>query len=168
METCHPGGSDRHRWDFLLHGRRRVPVAWLWLAAWGEVLFLFAIVDVESRRVPNELVLACSVAALLLSLAGFGPQPLNALLGGAVGLALFILLALIQRGALGMGDVKLAGLIGLLAGYPGVLAALTIGVIAGGLGALALLLARRVERRSFIPYVPFLAAGAWALMLYAM
>ncbi len=139
-----------------------------WVALWGEVLFLFAIVDVESRRVPNVLVLGCSVAAVLLSLAGFGPRPLNALLGGAVGLAIFFVLALVQRGAMGMGDVKFAALIGLLTGYPGVLAALTIGVIAGGLGALVLLLARRVGRKSFIPYVPFLAAGAWFLMLYAV
>ncbi len=138
-----------------------------WLMAWGEILLLFALVDLESRRVPNPLVLACGIAALILSLAGFGPRPLNALIGGTVGFAIFFVLVLVQRGAMGMGDVKFAALVGLLTGYPGVLAALTVGIIAGGLGALALLLMRHVGRKSYIPYVPFLATGAWLLMLYA-
>ncbi len=138
-----------------------------WLALWGEMLLLFATIDLRSRRVPNVLVLTAAIVAVALSLAGFGPRPLNSLLGGVVGLAIFFALALVQRGAMGMGDVKFAGLVGLLTGYPGVLAALTAGVIAGGLGALILLLTRRVRRKSFIPYVPFLAAGAWLLMAYA-
>ena len=138
-----------------------------WLMAWGEIFLLFALVDLESRRVPNPLVLACGIAALTLSLAGFGPRPLNALMGGTVGFVIFFVLALVQRGAMGMGDVKFAGLVGLLTGYPGVLAALAVGIIAGGLGALVLLLMRHVGRKSYIPYVPFLAAGAWLLMLYA-
>ena len=61
---------------------------------------------------------------VLISFLPGGPTPVQALIGGAVGFSVFLLLALISRGAMGLGDVKLAGVIGLMTGYPLVVAAL--------------------------------------------
>ncbi len=85
--------------------------------------------------------------------------------GGAAGLGLFLVLALIQRRGMGMGDVKLAGMIGLLLGYPEVLNALLLGILLGGIVAAGLLIARRVSRRGTIAYAPFLSAGAIVTLL---
>jgi len=68
-----------------------------------------------------------------------------------------------EETALGFGDVNLAGVIGLLAGWPGVIAALFVGILAAGLFSGAYLLWMLVSRRyaafSSIPYAPFLCFG---------
>ena len=65
-----------------------------------------------------------AVVVILLSF-GVGPlDPWQTLLGGLAGFGLFLLLAILGRGALGAGDVKLAGVIGLMTGYPTVWTAL--------------------------------------------
>jgi leader peptidase (prepilin peptidase) / N-methyltransferase len=65
----------------------------------------------------------------------------------------------------GFGDVKLAGLLGLVAGLSNTFPALAIGVLAGGLGSLFMLLFRRAGRKTAIAYGPYLALGAFAGML---
>lgn len=124
------------------------------------LLLTVLVIDLEHRRVLNIITYPAAPHVLLLSLAPGLPGPTSALVGGAAGLALFLALALIGRGKLGMGDVKLAALIGLMAGYPAVWTALTLGVILGGAAALLLLVTRRADRRSTIAYAPYLAAGA--------
>jgi prepilin signal peptidase PulO-like enzyme (type II secretory pathway) len=123
------------------------------------LLLVIAAVDLERRLVLNELVLAGAILALgHAALAGW-PTLMMSLLGGLVGLALFAVAAVLGRGALGAGDVKLAGLLGLVLGYPAILQALFLTVVIGGITAGILLVTRKVERRTMIPYAPFLAAG---------
>jgi len=114
--------------------------------------------DLERRIVPNRVVLPSAVAVLALQTAGH-PSPEWAL--GALGAAGFLLLAaLAYPGGMGMGDVKLALLIGALLGKT-----TPVGIMLGLLFALvpsAVLLARHGTRarRLAIPFAPFLAAGA--------
>ncbi len=130
-------------------------VGWLYVAALLAVL----VIDLEHRRVLNVMMAPLAVVALLASALPSQPGLLSALLGGAVGLALFGVLAFAGRGALGMGDVKLAGVIGLMLGYPAGLYALVGGIFLAGLAALLLLLTRRATRKSTIAYAPYLAVG---------
>ena len=126
------------------------------------VAFLLAVlvIDLEQRRVLNIMLgpaMALVVAAqLLLPQTDWGQM----LMGGAVGFGLFLLLALVGRGALGAGDVKLAGVIGLMVGYPLVLPALIIGATAGALSALWLLFTRKASRKMTMAYAPYLVLGA--------
>ena len=139
-------------------------VSWLYVAALLAVL----VIDLEHRRVLNIMMAPLAVVALLASALPGQPGLLSALLGGAVGLALFGGLALVGRGALGMGDVKLAGVIGLMLGYPAGIYALVGGIFLAGLTALLLLLTRRATRKSTMAYAPYLVVGAivalWAGM----
>src|SRR5215469_753064 len=113
--------------------------------------------DLERRIVPNNVVLPAAVAVLVLDTV-WHPSPVWAL--GAVGAAGFLLLAaLAYPGGMGMGDVKLALLIGALLG-----SVTALGVLLGLLFALIpsiVLLARHGlgARRLAIPLAPFLAAG---------
>jgi prepilin signal peptidase PulO-like enzyme (type II secretory pathway) len=71
-------------------------------------------------------------------------------------------------GAFGGGDVKLLVSVGLLAGFARIILAAFVGVMLGGIGVAALLVARRVTLKSHVPYGPFLIAGAvWAMLLPA-
>ena len=140
------------------------------------VLFLYfaaislalAIIDAETRRLPNALVLpAYPVAAVLLTvvaaLTGSWSSLLMALVGGVILGGLYLLLALAWPAGMGWGDVKLAGVIGILLGWLG-WEALAVGSIAafllGGIVGIALLLAGRGPKAQ-VPFGPWMLVGAW-------
>jgi Flp pilus assembly protein protease CpaA len=101
-----------------------------------------------------------AVAALGLSLLAPPPTPWLALAGGAVGFAIFVIIGLVGRGAMGAGDVKLMGVVGLIVGYPAIFAAMIYGVLLGGAAALYLLLVKRAGRKTSFAYAPWLTLGA--------
>jgi leader peptidase (prepilin peptidase)/N-methyltransferase len=127
---------------------------------------LVAITDLRYRLVLNVMVYPAMVVTLFLRLMPPGEGMVTTLVGGAIGLALFLLTALLRPGGLGAGDVKLATLIGLILGFPKVLWALALGIVAGGIAAILLLLTHRGELKSQIPYAPFLCSGAIVALLY--
>jgi Flp pilus assembly protein protease CpaA len=130
----------------------------VWAAA--EMLLVFlACFDLVTRRVPNRLTVPAAVAVIVLR-AAFVPSTLPEALGAAAAaFAFFLLVAVLTRGGMGMGDVKLAALIGLLLGTEA-LAALIVGILAGGVASLAVLLAWRGGRGHTIAYAPYLCFGA--------
>lgn len=129
------------------------------------LLLCITLVDLQVRRIPDPLVLALVACAGVQVLWLGQPDWGAAALGLAVAGGLFFLLALIGRGAMGMGDVKLEAAIGALLGYPLALAAVAAGVVAGGLAALFLLLTRRAGRKDPFAYGPYLALGAWLVLV---
>lgn len=139
------------------------------LAPFAGLMVAISVIDVRHRRIPNRLIYPAFViaAAVIIvgDLAGGGLDALDALDAGiglvAYGLGLMII-ALISPKGMGMGDVKLAGLIGMVLGSIGldlVAVAAGMGILLGGAGAIVALLAGR-GRKSAIPFGPFLAAGA--------
>ena len=132
----------------------------------GWYLVTIAAVDLEYRLVLNRMLLAglFLIAASLLVLGT--PNLPSALTGAALGFAVFFVLALVWPGALGMGDVKLAGWVGLLAGFPGIVPALFIAILAGGIGAVFKLALSGFRRGTTIAYAPYLALGAIAFIYY--
>jgi leader peptidase (prepilin peptidase)/N-methyltransferase len=131
------------------------------------------VIDLERSLILNKVVYPSMVVALLLALL---PQPqltltiepaiASAALGGAIGFAIFLLIAVVSRGGMGWGDVKLAALIGLATGFPMVFVAIVMGAILGGIMAVVLLIARKRGRREMIPFGPFLAVAAMATLLW--
>ena len=108
----------------------------------------------------NVMLAPAAVVICLLSLLPGMPGLGSTLLGGGVGLVVFFVLYIIGRGRLGAGDVKLAGVIGLMTGYPAVWSALVGGVILGAVAALILLLTKRANLKTTMAYAPYLAVGA--------
>lgn len=150
---------------------------WGWaletIVGWLYVFFFLAVtvIDFEHHRVLNIMIAPAALVVALISLLPIPPEPLSMVLGGLVGFGLFLLLALIGRGALGMGDVKLAGVIGMMLGFPNVMTALMVGAIMGGVGAAMMLITRKATRKTAIAYAPYLAFGAlltiwWKLRIF--
>jgi leader peptidase (prepilin peptidase)/N-methyltransferase len=135
------------------------------VAALLALMPAIAAIDIERRIIPNRLMYPALIAfPTYLVVARIGGAPVD-LLRMAIGFLAFggglLIVALLSRG-MGMGDVKLAGLIGLVLGslglrYVGVAAGAAI--LLGGLGAVVALALGR-DRRSAIPFGPYLAAGA--------
>lgn len=130
-------------------------------------LFLVvAIIDLEHRLIPNRLVYPGMALALLLSPLWPGLGLLRALAGGAVGFIVLLIPYLLSRGGMGAGDVKLAALVGMVAGWPGALVAMFLAMVAGGAVAGPLLLLGLRKRKDQIPFGPFLSLGAVATLFY--
>jgi leader peptidase (prepilin peptidase)/N-methyltransferase len=90
-----------------------------------------------------------------------------ALVAGAGAAALILLIVVASRGGMGVGDVKLAALIGVFLASPALAAvALFLAFVCGGLTGLALLTLRLRGRKDAIPFGPFLAAGAVGAMFW--
>lgn len=139
---------------------------WALLAVSCTFFVLIALLDLRYRLVLNVLVFPAAMVALLLQAIPPGRHTLMAVAGGVVGLLFFLVAALARPGGMGMGDVKLAGLIGLVVGFPQVLWTLTLGVVAGGIAALLLVVTRRATLKSGIAYAPYLCLGVILTLLY--
>lgn len=135
-------------------------------AAVQLVLVALSVIDFETRRLPNVLTLPTAVAALVLRAVLERSELASSALAGGAALLVFGVLMVALRGAFGMGDVKLAGMLGFVLGEA-VVPALVIGVFAGGVASVVLLLLRRARWTSSIAYGPYLAlGGAIAILAY--
>jgi leader peptidase (prepilin peptidase)/N-methyltransferase len=120
-----------------------------------------ALIDLEHRIIPNRLTALGAVLALALGLALDPSGEPQRLIAAAAAGGFLLLAALAYPGGMGMGDVKLAGVMGLFLGRavaPAILIALLAGVVVG-----AVVIARRgvgAGRKTAVPFGPFLALGA--------
>lgn len=147
-----------------------VTIALLYFAA---ISIALAAIDLDTHRLPDVIVLpAYGVLAVLLGGAalatGDGEAAARSAAGAGILFAGYLALALISPRGMGMGDVKLAGVIGLMLGWFG-WAALAVGTLAafvlGGLVGIGLILARRASRNTGIPFGPWMLGGAWVGIL---
>ena len=147
--------------------------AYLYLGAVGAGL---ALIDLDVHRLPDLIVLPSYPIAFVLLLlptvvSGQWGWLLRAVLAAVVLFVLYLVLALVSPGGggLGFGDVKLAGLLGLLLGWlgwgPAIVSVLAAFVI-GGLSALILLVAGRASRSSHIAFGPSMILGAWVALMF--
>ena len=129
------------------------------------VLVAVSVVDVEERRIPNVIVLPATALVLVAQVAldpGRSPEFFIAALGAAVFL---FLPRLANPAGLGLGDVKLALLLGAALGQA-VIPAMTLAVFAGFVFAVAILIRGGDDaRKTAMPYGPFLAFGALVVLL---
>src|SRR6478672_3451664 len=119
------------------------------------------VIDLERRLIPNLITGPAAVAAIAAGIA-FNVDGLpEQLIAGAIAGGFFLLAAMAYPRGMGMGDVKLAGMMGLCLGRavaPAILIALISGVLVGGV-----IMARvgtRAGRKVAVPFGPFLALGA--------
>jgi leader peptidase (prepilin peptidase) / N-methyltransferase len=147
-----------------------VPTTWVLPAylSFGAFTILLTITDLDTQLLPNRILLpATVVGGVLLALGaipdGDGAALVRAVAAGAAYFAVMLVLALVARGALGMGDVKFAFYLGMFTGYLGwwyvVIAGLG-GFLVGGVASILLLVMRRVTRKDSVPFGPFMACGA--------
>jgi prepilin signal peptidase PulO-like enzyme (type II secretory pathway) len=125
------------------------------------VLGTISLIDFRTRRIPNALNLVLLAWALVQITWLRQPTITSAGLGLLIGGGIFMLLAIIGRGAMGLGDVKLAAVLGALVGFPLVINVLVIGVFAGGAAAVFLILSHRSKVKGTMAYGPYLALGGW-------
>jgi leader peptidase (prepilin peptidase)/N-methyltransferase len=123
------------------------------------ILIVLGVIDLRKGIIPNRIVYPASIITIVLNLISSETGIVIALIGG-VSLAGFFIISSLLLKSIGMGDVKLALLIGLMTGFPEGIVALASGVILGGIAAIVLVLTKIKGWKDTMPYGPFLAAGA--------
>ena len=149
----------------------------IWVACAVSALLalmpVISVIDLEHRIIPNRVVYPALVAfpvyLVIASVLGAPVDLVRMVIGFAAYGGILFVVALVSRG-MGMGDVKVAALIGLVLGS---LSLGQVGVAAGAaivLGALGAVvaLARGAGRKGAIPFGPFLAAGAVVAALWGV
>jgi prepilin signal peptidase PulO-like enzyme (type II secretory pathway) len=117
-------------------------------------------IDLKSRLILNKIVYPAIALALII--APFNHGYTSALIASAVALTILLVPLAATRGqGVGMGDLKLAFLIGLIAGFPRVLIALFLAITLAACAFLA-------SRRQSLPFGPFLAVGAILVLLCSL
>ena len=138
-------------WDFL----RVVLYCFLFI--------VLIVIDMEHKIIPNKLIYPAAIITIVISIF-FKPGIISSLIGGGVGFIILLIPALIYKGGMGGGDIKLATLVGLMTGFPVILITIFVMAISGGIVAITLLLMGLKKRKDAIPLGPFLClAGMIAL-----
>ncbi|MGP5071928.1 prepilin peptidase [Arthrobacter rhombi] len=159
--------------------RDNAPVAFVPLVL---ALLLFVIngarltwIDARTHLLPNRIILPWYVFALVLLgaallLAGDGAGLLRTFLGGAILFSFYLLLHMVQPRGMGLGDVKLAGIMGLYLGYLS-WSHLLWGTVAtfllGGLASLVFIILRRAGLKTSLAFDPYLVIGTLAALFVA-
>jgi leader peptidase (prepilin peptidase) / N-methyltransferase len=124
------------------------------------ILIPIAIIDFEHRIIPNRITGPAAVVAILIGLVLDMDFVVEQLIAGAAAGGFFLLAALAYPRGMGMGDVKLAGVMGLYLGR-GVGLAVLVGLVAGVVVGAAIIarVGAKEGRKTAVPFGPFLALG---------
>lgn len=142
-------------------------------AGFAVITLPLVVIDVRYKRLPNVLTYAgfawgLFAAGMSASLTGNVSDVREPLLAGLGCAAFFLLLNIVSRGGMGMGDVKLAAVIGVtlgIAGWQHAVFGILLGFIAGGVVSMALLILKRAKLGTAIPFGPYMLLGAWVAVL---
>lgn len=136
----------------------------------GLLLFSFslvvALIDLEHYLILNNLVVFFFLCGIIFSFISDELSLKGRVLGTLVGFAIPFFLALISRGGMGGGDIKLCAAMGFWLGFPGVFQAIFIAALVGSVIGVALLITKIKKRKDPIPFGPFLMLGFFLVFLF--
>ncbi len=129
-------------------------------------LLACSFIDLDYKIIPDKILLFLSLAGLPLILVQHHTGAVRYIAGALLGGLLLLLPALVSRGGMGGGDIKLAGVIGLYLGWQKILLVLFSASVLAALSGAAWVLVKKKSFRESMPFGPFLAAGAMAAILW--
>jgi leader peptidase (prepilin peptidase)/N-methyltransferase len=147
------------------------PLAMAVFGAWFVTLIVGLATDLDQRLLPDVLTLPVIPVAVVYAVSGANPLVgtdllLAALAAVAIPAVLYLPSIPFGEGAFGIGDVKLLAGVGLLVGGSRALGGVFFALLLSGIVLVALLAARRIGRRTYVPFGPFFIIGAlWAVLV---
>ena len=178
--NCGERISIRYPMVELLNGILYLLVLFFFGAGW-HLLFLFAfvsamivitLIDIEFQIIPDVITLPGIIIGILSSsfllpdpLLGINPSETivgftNSLFGILLGGGLFYLIAVVSKGGMGGGDIKMMAMVGAFMGWKSVLLVTFIASLTGSIVGIFLILFKGKGRKAKVPFGPFLALGS--------
>jgi leader peptidase (prepilin peptidase) / N-methyltransferase len=129
-------------------------------ALFSSALLVIALIDLNHQIIPNVITLPGMVIGLILSPWILIPTPFASLLGllGA-GLSFYVV-AVISKGGMGGGDIKLIAMIGAFLGWQGAFFTILVGALTGSIVGMVLIMMKKKSRKDKVPFGPFLSFAA--------
>lgn len=134
----------------------------LWAAAAIYLLVLMTFTDFEQYMLFDAMTASLAIIGAIYS---WQMNFLDCIAAAIIGGGIFLLLAILSKGALGGGDVKLIAALGLWLGCEKLLNVIITGTIGGGLAAVIMILAKKKNRHSYFAYGPYFSASAIYFLL---
>ncbi len=132
-----------------------------------SLLAIITVSDIRYRLIPDKVVFTFLALFLILRFLVHPTQPFWLhLLGMTVGFCLFLLLAVLYKGGVGGGDIKLYAVIGLFLGVKLLVLGVFLSSLLGTVYGIFLMIRRRADRKTAIPFGPFIALGSFLAYLY--
>lgn len=150
-------------------------IAVLLLLTINSLLIIIFVYDLKYKIIPDKIIyptiiLVLGYQLIIFALSQpfiFSPSFLVAISSAFAAGGFFYVLAAISDGKwMGGGDIKLAFFMGLLLGWPNILVGLFLGFILGAVFGVTLILLKKAEIQSEIPFGPFLIAGTWIALFW--
>ncbi len=180
--SCKETISIRYPLVELLNGLCYVLVLWRYglsptaivFMAYMSALIVITFVDIDFQIIPDVITIPGAFICLALgslvvkdpflrvSMLGYK----SSLIGAALGFGLFYAIAILSRGGMGGGDIKMMAMVGALTGWKGVLLTTFAGSLLGSVIGIALMALKGKGRKTKIPFGPFLAAGSAISVLF--
>ena len=123
-------------------------------------IIVLSMIDIDYRILPDKLTLSAFMVGLVLSFFRSDINMLNAIAGALAGGGLLFVVALVSKGGLGGGDIKLLLMFGTFLGPLSAVASVFLGAVFGLFANIPGLVAGNVGRKSKIPFGPFLGLAA--------
>ncbi len=129
------------------------------------LLVLLTATDLDQRRLPH--IVLDPLIVLAIAFVPFNPsvEPIAAITGAAAAVAFLGVLGVLIRNGVALGDLYLIAPLGLLLGWPAIFVAIFVAALLSAVTSVILLASRRVNMKSYIPFGPFLVAGAVITLL---
>jgi leader peptidase (prepilin peptidase) / N-methyltransferase len=137
-------------------------------AIFFSILLVISLIDLESKEVYLSTIIFGLIVVILYILVTYfiyNKNIINNVLGGAIGYGIIMLIVILTRG-MGEGDAEIAGICGLFLGIKGILLALFIAIVTGGIVGTIILLIKLKDKKAEIAFGPYIALGAVISMLY--
>ncbi len=131
-----------------------------------SLLLIISVIDIESHIIPNRLVLILFAWVLLWQLLFPTITPVSALGGFFTGGILFFAIALLSKGGMGGGDVKLMAVLGFATGVPYVFFVFLLAFISGAVVGILLMIFKKKTRKSPIAFGPFLSLAFFWMAIW--
>jgi len=130
-----------------------------------SVLIIITFIDLKHQIIPDELVIiifVCGIISIFLS----DKSPWEHIIGFFTVSVILLVIAFLSKGGMGGGDIKLMAAAGLFLGWKLILLSLLIASVAGSMVSIILLVSKKVDRKSMVPFGPFLSIGILTSALY--
>lgn len=124
-----------------------------------SLFMIITVSDINYMIIPDKILIWFAGIFLLERIVWPLTPWWDSVLGGVTGFALLLIIALVSKGGMGMGDVKLYAVLGVVLGVKLVLLSFFLSTLYGAVIGVLALLFRILKRRQPIPFVPFIAAG---------
>ncbi len=131
-----------------------------------SLLMIIFVSDLNFMLIPDKILLFFAPMLILYRLWNPTDPWWDAWIGSVIGFGLLFIIAIISKGGMGGGDIKLFALLGLFFGWKGIFLILFFASLFGSVVGILLLILKKVKRKQHIPFGPFIVLAALVVLFW--